>query len=178
MPLSLLITSLQKWHWNLKSHFLHLYKLNINHREWGEVAGSFTLCGIALLISVGLKPSLSLERGFLRPLAKQEVLGEAGWAGEGPGLANAGSRPCKWRQAMGGSIPDFHMLLNIKSALGYWCPTIPLGLQGAWEVEDIIIPNEKPVRYYRLRLPFCLRLQGSKLGCERICSPSLYGPCV
>lgn len=109
MPLSLLITSLQKWHWNLKSHFLHLYKLNINHYEWGEVAGSFTLCRIALLISVGLKPLLSPGRGFLRPLAKQEVLWEAGWVEEGLGLANGGVGPVKRRQAKGGSFSDFHV---------------------------------------------------------------------
>lgn len=157
MPLSLLITSLQKWHWNLKSHFLHLYKLNINHYEWGEVAGSFTLCRIALLISVGLKPLLSPGRGFLRPLAKQEVLWEAGWVEEGLGLANGGVGPVKEDR------PKAEASQTSTCFLYHGCSGIlvshnPLGLQGSWDVEDIVIPNEKQVRYYLLSLAFCLRL--------------------
>lgn len=121
------------------------------------MAGSFTLCGITLLISVGLKPLLSPGRGFLRPLAKQEVLWEAGWVEEGLGLANGGVGPVKEDR------PRAEASQTSTCFLYHGCSGIlvshnPLGLQGSWDIEDIIIPNEKQVRYYLLSLAFCLRL--------------------
>lgn len=136
------------------------------------MAGSFALCGIALLISAGLKPLLSLERGFLRPLAKQEVLWEAGPAGEGPGLANGGVGPVKedrqWAEASQTST-------CFRISCPHWESGVP---QSPWVAGSLggrrhHYSQQETVRYCLLSLTFCLGLQGSKLGYQRICSPSL-----
>lgn len=126
--LSLLITSLQKWHWNLKSHFLHLYKLNINHYEWGEVAGSFTLCGIALLISVGLKPLLSpREEASWDLWSNRRCSGKLdGWRRRG--WASLMGESALWKKTgQRRKLLRLPRVFYIMAAQGYWCPTIPLG---------------------------------------------------
>ena len=64
------------------------------------MAGSFTLCGIALLISVGLKPRTGRERFLLDLWPKAGCSGKPGHVGEGPGpvwwgVSEAGVSPAR-----------------------------------------------------------------------------------